>query len=107
LPLCPVRAPLASITAAQPSWRRTPRSSLAAKSGPSATLPEKLKSRRLKLPTVSVAPRSVRPISGRFDWYLIAPPLELRPYSVPCGPRRNSMRSKSRMSSSAPIWRPM
>ena len=30
---------------------------------------------------------------GRLEMMLIAPPIELRPYSVPCGPRSTSMRS--------------
>ena len=41
-------------------------------------------------------PRATSPCQvsvGRFEITLIAPPIELRPYSVPCGPRSTSMRS--------------
>ena len=39
---------------------------------------------------------ALRSFVGALETRLIAPPTALRPYSVPCGPRRTSMRSTSR-----------
>ena len=45
-------------------------------------------------------------VSGFLEMTLIAPPIELRPNNVPCGPRRASTRSTSTRSRTLPIERP-
>ncbi len=61
-------------------------------------------SRRLKRPTVALTlpPKS---LSGLTVVTLRAPPTALRPNSDPCGPRSTSTRSRSTMSSNAPMER--
>ena len=61
---------------------------------------------RLSLPTVAVILPPNSPVGLRV-MKLIAPPVELRPYSVPCGPRSTSTRSSSATSSVEPTCLPI
>ena len=61
------------------------------------------RSNRSKLPTVTSAAPYNGSNFGRRTTNFTAPLVELRPYSVPCGPRSTSMRSKSLKSSRLPI----
>jgi hypothetical protein len=60
---------------------------------------------RLSLPAVPVILPPNSP-EGFFVMKLTAPPVELRPYSVPCGPRNTSTRSSSATSSELPTCLP-
>ncbi len=60
----------------------------------SGSTPEAMKSCCAYVPSVSLVSRRASLPSGLVT-YLIAPPIVLRPYSVPCGPRSTSRRSMS------------
>src|SRR3546814_20071041 len=60
---------------------------------------------RARVPSVKLA----RPSAFSPGWVvmmLIAPPIELRPYRVPCGPRSTSTRLMLARLQFCPTWRP-